>query len=115
MKVIRPSTPTIEPSLPKEASPRKLRWEGDHVYGTWIEFIRVGNSESGKTTIWDILTTAGMGQDAIGEVKWFGPWRQYAFFPSPDTIYEKTCLSEIAAFCRELMEERKTLKRRYNA
>jgi hypothetical protein len=31
----------------------------------------------------------------LGDIKWYGPWRKYCFFPSNDTIFETQCLSDI--------------------
>lgn len=91
-----------------------LRWEGDSAFGTWIFFERIKNSPTGKTMIFKVasIDDHGIEGDKIGEVKWFGPWRQYAFFPDHNTVYEKTCLSEIAQFCRELMDQRKARRKK---
>jgi hypothetical protein len=35
----------------------------------------------------------------LGLVKWFGRWYTYAFFPKADTVFERTCLRDIAEFC----------------
>ena len=45
--------------------------------------------------------------EEIGEIKWFGKWRQYCFYPSPDTIWNKGCLDDIQSVIKELMNERK--------
>jgi len=45
------------------------------------------------------------GED-IGDVKWYPPWRRYAFFPSDDTLYDSNCLRELLAFIESLMAER---------
>lgn len=34
----------------------------------------------------------------LGVIKWFGPWRQYCFFPEPDCIFSKGCLNDINNF-----------------
>lgn len=44
---------------------------------------------------------------SLGTIKWYGPWRQYAFFPGPECLFEKTCLQDITDFLKTLMEERK--------
>lgn len=46
----------------------------------------------------------------LGWIKWYGPFRQYSFFPCSDTVFEKTCLQDITNFVKGLMEERKLLK-----
>ena len=80
----------------------ELRWEGDYVYGTHIKFVNKGKSASGKTLRWEII---GEDEESLGWVKWYGPWRTYAFDAEPETVYEKTCLRQIAQFCEELTKE----------
>lgn len=63
-----------------------------------ITFTFSEESKSGKTKIWDVMSAKGA---LIGEVKWFGTWRRYAFFPWPDTIFDAVCLTEISKFCHE--------------
>lgn len=41
----------------------------------------------------------------LGVIKWFGPWRGYAFFVAPKTIFEWKCLREIANHCEILTKE----------
>jgi len=38
----------------------------------------------------------------IGLVKWYGNWRQYCFFPEPDTVFNKICLKDICKFIESL-------------
>jgi hypothetical protein len=58
-----------------------------------------------KTKLWEVMTKDDVkdpgGGHFLGEVKWFGRWRGYAFFPMPDTIYEHKCLREIADFVQD--------------
>lgn len=58
----------------------------------------VGKSESGKTSIFDVCDKRYGG--SLGTIRWFGRWRQYAFFPEDDTIYSAGCLDDIADFIR---------------
>ena len=80
----------------------KLNWQGDYVQGSFITFIRTGNSGSGKTQVWTVRAALN---EELGRVKWFGRWRTYTFDAEPNTVYEKTCLREIAQFCDELTKE----------
>ena len=41
----------------------------------------------------------------LGIIKWFGRWRQYAFFPEKDTVFNVGCLSDIQAYIKELRQE----------
>jgi hypothetical protein len=48
--------------------------------------------------------------ELLGFIKWFGRWRCYAFFPSPDCVFEQQCLRDIARLEIYLMSARKKLK-----
>jgi hypothetical protein len=50
----------------------------------------------GPKKTWDVA--AKDSGSILGEVKWLGRWRKYAFSPKPDTIYEAACLRDITAF-----------------
>ena len=50
-----------------------------------------------KTKIWMVRNMEA--RLSLGKVRWFGRWRQYAFFPEPELVFEKTCLRTIADFC----------------
>lgn len=63
----------------------------------WIDFLVEGTSPSGKTAIYSVSTKEGGAN--LGAVRWYAPWRKYAFFPRPETLYEQDCLRDIAAFC----------------
>jgi hypothetical protein len=43
----------------------------------------------------------------LGYIKWFGRWRQYAFFPAVETVWNPECLGGICDFIRGLMDDRK--------
>jgi hypothetical protein len=81
--------------------------------GTYIFFEQKGVSSSGRTQIWQVLPYGykhegySHASDPLGLVKWYGPWRTYAFFPTPNTYFEKTCLREIALFCELLTKKHK--------
>lgn len=63
-----------------------------------VKFGRPKNSDSGKTQIWSVLDSSGM---LLGQIKWFGQWRKYAFYPLGFTVYEQDCLRTIADFCEQ--------------
>lgn len=86
---------------------------GDVARGKWIEFERTGISDSGKTELW-IVRTASSGQEgsrAIADVRWYAPWRCYAFLPGRQTVFEERCLKEIALFLRLLNAAHKGLRK----
>jgi hypothetical protein len=45
--------------------------------------------------------------EEIGEIKWFGKWRQYCFYPSDNTIWNRNYLEDVYGVIVGLMEERK--------
>ncbi len=63
----------------------------------------------GKTLVWEVRTNDSEKKERsgmfLGEVKWFGRWRRYSFFPYVDTIYEQKCLREIASFIESRTRE----------
>lgn len=54
---------------------------------------------TGKTLVWGIYTKDNAIK--LGEIRWFGAWRKYSFFPEAETVYEQVCLREIAGFIEE--------------
>ena len=63
----------------------------------WIRFVE-GRPERGrKTKIWTVHSLDG---PVLGLVKFYGAWRQYAFFPEFPTLFEPRCLRDIADFCQ---------------
>jgi hypothetical protein len=77
--------------------------------GSWIYFEPIGTSESGKTTKHMVRNSDS--HYYLGEIKWFGPWRRYAFFPISERVFEEDCLRDIADFCTKLTagQRRKSL------
>lgn len=60
--------------------------------------------DTGKTKIWSVDTQTGL---VLGEIRWYGPWRRYCFFPSDGTLFDASCLIEITAFIHSHMEARR--------
>lgn len=69
----------------------------------WIEFQEC--ISYGKTKVFDVVSKES--SFVIGQIKWYSPFRKYSFFPKDGTVYEQTCLNDIADKLKELMEERK--------
>ena len=34
--------------------------------------------------------------DHLGDIRWFGRWRQYVFEPAPGAVFNVTCLASLA-------------------
>src|SRR5688572_11111304 len=58
----------------------------------WLDFNEV--PFKGKTKKFEVVNREQ--NFTIGEVKWYGAFRQYSFFPVPNTVYERQCLMDIA-------------------
>ncbi len=71
---------------------------------TYLEFIEVPNLDR-KTKIFSVFNKDN--KTYLGEIKWWGAWRQYCFFPIKDTLFNKSCLLEIVEFIEKIMNERK--------
>lgn len=69
----------------------------------YMEFNKIG--DTGKTEIWDVISKSS--QFILGKVKWYGPWRQYCFFPSPNCVFNRTCMDDIKKLMGELMAKRR--------
>ena len=60
-------------------------------------------SQATKTQIWEVCSkTRG---SYLGYIRWYGPWRQYAFHPGDLTVWNPECLKDVCEFIRELMED----------
>lgn len=71
----------------------------------YLDIRQLGFSPSGKTQVWGVFS---VNQGALlGEIRWFGRWRQYTFAPRPETTFNPDCLDTISEFIRDLMEDRK--------
>lgn len=77
---------------------------------TWLMFTLVDFHEipdsSRATHIWSVRSKRS--NIELGQVRWFGRWRTYAFFPAPDTVFNTLCLRGIEAFIRAAMNERRS-------
>ena len=70
----------------------------------YMEFKQLPVHPHRKTSMWGCVGISG---DSLGTVKWFGRWRQYCFYPEPETIFNRGCLADVDHFIMQLMDERK--------
>ena len=40
--------------------------------------------------------------DVLGQIFWHRPWRQYTIHPTPDAVFNSTCLDDISHFLEQL-------------
>lgn len=65
--------------------------------GKWCEVKELPQDK--KTKRWRVDTLGGA--YLLGYIRWYGAWRQYAFCPEAMTVFEPTCMNDIAAFCKD--------------
>ena len=69
----------------------------------FMEFDKIG--DTGKTEVWNVLSkSSGF---ILGKIKWYGPWRQYCFFPSANSVFNPTCMLDINKKISGLMAARR--------
>lgn len=72
----------------------------------FIDTELIGTTESGKTKIWAVVTLSrqengdlGDQSTKLGEIRWFGRWRKYVFYPEPNMLFDQSCLETIGRIC----------------
>ncbi len=65
----------------------------------YLHFIQVENPGR-KTSIWECRNNRS--QATLGLVKWYGPWRQYCYYPTVQAVYSPGCMDDMAHFIRQL-------------
>ena len=61
--------------------------------------------EKPKTKVIEVVSRTRNFRDGsvrLGIIKWFSRWRQYAFFPEKDTLFNVDCLADIQSYIRGL-------------
>lgn len=88
----------------------------DGFTGTYIEFESMP-THGLRTKKWGVVAKAH--GECLGFVRWLARWRRYVFYPASEypTIFEETCLREIAQFIEERTNEHKKVRQiiRYHA
>mgnify|MGYP001574837802 FL=1 len=56
--------------------------------------------QTAKTTIWKVISKKHA--DVLGKIHWYFNWRQYVFEPESETIFNASCLAELATVLKEL-------------
>ena len=64
--------------------------------------------QKSKTKI--IAVDSKLHGNTLGIIKWYGAWRQYAFYPKHGTLFNIECLNDITNKIKELMNERRIKK-----
>lgn len=104
---------------------RPMRYDGDmplmpanatFTHGTYIIFLNCGVIPGGKTNRYEVWSKGGEEElgDKLGEIRWFGRWRKYSWYPNADTIYEEVCMQEITDFLKQVNKEHREKRRAAN-
>ena len=72
----------------------------------WLMYEEQITPAGRKTKIWWVR--AKEGGTLLGEIGWYGAWRQYVFYPRQATIFNRTCLRDLAAACDAAMVDRRS-------
>ena len=70
----------------------------------YIRMVLAKRQADRKTDTWIIK---GSNVLVLGIIRWYGPWRQYCFYPAHDTVFNKECLNDIYDFITQIMNARK--------
>ena len=97
---IRKGGHNIIPIRPKPKTPPPGQKEKISKY---LEFSLI--EQKPKTKIVGVWAKKNGGR--LGLIKWYGPWRQYAFYPEDETLFNTGCLKEIQAHIKKMMEGRR--------
>jgi len=75
---------------------------------TNFQYFTVTLFESKPKTM--VLALISRHNDTLGFIKWYGPWRQYCFFPSIETLFSKGCLADVETVLEEVNKHHKHKK-----
>lgn len=64
--------------------------------GKYLTVEELGSPKA-KTKVWIVN---GSDDSPLGQIRWYGAWRQYTFWPLGGTILNATCLADIEKFTR---------------
>jgi hypothetical protein len=59
----------------------------------YLDFVMLPAVEGRKTRVVEVRSKRS--GDLLGTIKWFGRWRQYTFWPEPETIFNAECLTDV--------------------
>ena len=55
-----------------------------------------------KTSVWGCYNS----HIHLGDVRWYGSWRQYCFYPEANTVFNVGCMKDINDFIGQQMQAR---------
>ena len=73
----------------------------------YVHFVKVADKP--KTSVWTCRNNRTGGE--LGRVRWYGPWRQYCYFPVAQAVYSEGCLKDICSFLAEERKQQRAIDR----
>jgi hypothetical protein len=71
----------------------------------YLDFIFAKQTDKQKTKVLEIYSKKH--GNCLGEIRWWGAWRQYVFAPYCGTVYSRGCMDEINVQIKALNEQHK--------
>lgn len=75
---------------------------------TYITIRKQPKEDNKKTNTYLVISE---NDNVIGQIKWYGAWRKYCFFPEEKTVFENKCLEGISNILIELTKQYKERKK----
>jgi hypothetical protein len=69
----------------------------------YLRFVEL-STPNRKTPIVEVRSRSS--NALLGQIKWYGAWRQFCFWPEPATIFNIGCMTDIEAEIAALRNER---------
>lgn len=73
---------------------------------SYLTFLDLGIPEGQKTRRYAVRSATA----EIGQVRFYGAWRKFCFFPGEHTVFDSACLREIVMFCDLQNDIRRRIK-----
>ena len=85
----------------------------DVLHGKFMTLKRDAQDPSKRTPTYSVLEKRGGSK--LGEIKWYGAWRGFCFFPALDCVFDCGCLQQIREWIQLLDTEYKASKEAHDA
>lgn len=77
----------------------------------YLVFVEIPQSvHGGKTRRWRVESKNS--GTLLGRISWYGPWRNFVFYPEDDTLFNVGCLMDINAFMTDAYTDWRLTKER---
>lgn len=73
--------------------------------GQWVICLKFAQDPRKKTGTYGVFTK-DTGQ-LLAEIRWYGRWRKFSLYPKVESIWEATCLREMAFVLEQLTQQQR--------